>query len=112
MDTLTDVVALVNTLGYALDSAKSDIDLLYDLYNLPFVADDLMEVLKAMLGYQIENTTDGNFDRRNLAKIVTKYKLKGTLVSFNDLMNELDYALNLNILWTQKKDTFANVSVI
>ena len=112
METLPDIVKLVNSLGYALDSAKSDVNLLYDLYNLPFVAEDLMQITEAILGYPVDNTTDVEFDRRNLLKIITKYKYKGTRISLNDLMNELDYDLNINTLWTKKKDVYKNISVV
>ena len=112
MENLTDVVSLLNELGYHIDSAKSDVNVMYDLYNLPFVPEHFMQILESMLGYPIDSTTDPTFDRRNLAKIVAKYKYKGTMISLKDLMNELDYRLDINVLWTKQEDIYENISVI
>jgi hypothetical protein len=112
MDTLPDVVKLVNYLGYHIDSAKSDINKLYDLYNIAFAPEDMMEIVESLLGYTIDNTTEQEFDRRNILKIVEKFKHKGTALSLKDLMNELDYKLTINTLWTRQRDIYANVSVI
>jgi hypothetical protein len=111
-ETLPDLVKLVNYLGYHIDSAKSDVNQLYDLYNLAFIPEDMTVILTTMLGYPLDNTTELEFNRRNLLKIIDKYKNKGTKISFNDLMNELDYVLNIQPLWTQKQEVFENTSIV
>ena len=108
---MQDSEALFSLLGNEIDLTKTDINLLYDIYNTDYINDDLLNIIAAYFNYNISYVGDSDFHRANLKRIIDMYRLKGTKPSFDSLMSSLGYTVKIIPLWTADKPITAEVTV-
>lgn len=108
---MTDTEVLLATLGNELDKTKTDINVLYDIYNFDYISDDLLNILAAYFDYNISYIGDSNFHRDNLKNIIDMYRYKGAKPSFDNLMSSLGYTTRVIPLWTADQPVTAEVTI-
>lgn len=97
---MTDTEQLVSLFGTTLDQTKTDIDLLYTIYNPDVVSNDMLNVLASMLNYDMTTIGDDYFHRNNIRTLIELYQLKGTKLSFDRIVQALGYTVEFIPLWT------------
>jgi phage tail-like protein len=109
---MSDNKDFVNMLGESLDEAKTDINILYDIYKSEYVTEDLLNILASYLNYDIDNTTSSQFDRTHIKHIVQAYQTKGTVPSINELITNLGYNVKVVPLWTPDFPIYENKVIV
>ena len=108
---MQDAEALFSLLGNEIDLTKTDINLLYDIYNVDYISDDLLNIIAAYFDYNLSYIGDSNFHRDNLKNIIEMYRFKGAKPSFDNLMSSLGYTARVIPLWTADQPITAEVTV-
>lgn len=108
---MTDTQVFVSTLGNELDKVKTDINVLYDIYNIDYINDDLLNIIAAYFDYNISYIGDSNFHRDNLKNIIDMYRFKGSKPSFDNLMSSLGYSVKIIPLWTADQPITQEVTI-
>ena len=108
---MTDNEVFLSILGNELDKTKTDINVLYDIYNIDYIGDDLLNILAAYFDYNLSYIGDSNFHRDNLKNIVEMYRYKGAKPSFDNLMSSLGYTARIIPLWTADQPVTAEVTI-
>jgi phage tail P2-like protein len=97
---MSDTEQFVGLLGNELDKTKTDINLLYTIYDPSVVSNEMLNILASMLNYDMTTLGDDYFHRNNIRTLIELYQTKGTLQSFRDLVQALGYQVELIPLWT------------
>ena len=97
---MTETEQFVSLFGTELDKIKTDVDLLYTIYNPDIVSNSMLNVLASMLNYDMTTIGDDYFHRNNIKILVELYQVKGTKLSFNRIIQALGYTVDLIPLWT------------
>lgn len=97
---MSDTAQLMSLFGTELDKVKTDIDLLYTIYNPDVVSSSMLNVLASMLNYDMTTIGDDYFHRSNIRTLIELYQLKGTKLSFDHIVQELGYTVEFIPLWT------------
>lgn len=108
---MTDTNTLVSLIGQEFDKAKTDINLLYDIYNIDYITDDLLNIVAAYFEYNMSYIGDSDFHRNNLKVIVDSYRFKGSKPSFDNLMSALGYSVKIVPLWTANRPLLEEESI-
>lgn len=106
---MTDTEQLVSLFGNELDKTKTDIDLLYTIYNPDVVSNSMLNVLASMLNYDMTTMGDDYFHRNNIRTLIELYQLKGTPLSFHRIVQALGYTVDFIPLWTANDPTMTTV---
>ena len=106
---MTDTEQLVSLFGNELDKTKTDIDLLYTIYNPDVVSNSMLNVLASMLNYDMTTMGDDYFHRNNIRTLIELYQLKGTPLSFHRIVRALGYTVDFIPLWTANDPTMTTV---
>ena len=108
---MQDSEVLISLLGNEIDLTKTDINVLYNLYCIDYINDDLLNILAAYFDYNVNYIGDSNFHRDNLKNIIDMYRFKGAKPSFDSLMSSLGYTARVIPLWTADQPITAEVTV-
>jgi hypothetical protein len=108
---MTDAVSFIGVLGEQIDLTRTDINILYDIYNTNYINDDLINILASYFNYNNSYIGDSDFHRDNLKTIVELYQTKGSKPSFDDLMTSLGYTAKIIPLWTADDPQTAEIAV-
>ena len=108
---MQDTTTFISLLGNELDLTKTDINLLYDIYSLDYINDDLLNIVASYFDYNLSYVGDSDFHRDNLKTIIDLYRFKGAKPSFDHLMSSLGYTVRVIPLWTADQPITAEVAV-
>lgn len=108
---MSDTEQLMSLFGEELDSVKTDIDLLYTIYDPSVVSNSMLNMLASMLNYDMSSIGDDYFHRNNIRTLVELYQLKGTPLSFNKIVQALGYTVEFIPLWTANDPVVANKEI-
>ena len=97
---MTDTESLMSLFGTELDKTKTDIDLLYTIYNPDIVSVPMLNMLASMLNYDMTTIGSDYFHRNNIRTLIELYQLKGTKLSFDRIVQALGYTVDIIPLWT------------
>lgn len=97
---MSDIEQLMSLFGSELDATKTDIDLLYFIYDPMVVSNAMLNALASMLNYDMTTLGDDYFHRNNIKTLIELYQLKGTKLSFEKVIQALGYTVELIPLWT------------